>query len=1032
MKHDIMLSVIFYISGCFYMFFGAYAAVANIKSHVNRLFLWLTISMAVWSFTYSFANTAPTAEAGAFWKNMAAFGWGTFYSIIFHFILVFTKTNIRFNKRITLTLIYLPALINIILFAPFGLFAETQDQMVRANFGWANVAPLNPARIWFIVYYSVFSIASLLTLIRWWQKIKPKTPLKRQATYFLISILIPLILGVSTETLPQILGLGIYPNLTIIFLTVPITTIYIASRRFGLILENQRETLLNIETAKPTERDRIRLFQATGIMFMIGSALSFLVGYFGIGRPLKYELTLSLSMFAASVFTMFIPRITRKHTVQDAILLAICSVGAVFLLVINADTGGVTIWSAYILFLLITVILDNKMHALIFTILCVVIEIVFAIALPKISVIIDINEYITRVFIIMLSYFVVQYLTNEYAFKLQGHQRYAKAQKTLENISTGFISANNENAREKIDEMFKMSAEIIEFDQAYLVRFSADYKEAMILNVYKTDEAIESLPFQPYVKIKTAALPMAKAIIELRESIACEDVISIPVDEGSEERDYFISRGIYSYYASPIIIDDERTIGMLVVEYKKRSRLSAREGRLYFLGIIANILGNTKKKTLYEERLYNYAYFDESTKLANRNMLTNILDQSIESGKESGNIAVLYIEIENLRTINDTFGHRIGEQVVIKSAAILKNMLGEFCFISRSDDGAFVVVLFGVENTKQIRKCANTILDAFSNPIQPKEGIDALFVTVNIGISVYPDDGRDADTLLQNADLAGFGAKSSDDRIVFYSEQLKNRVEDNTLLTNKLFKSLENNEFSLEFQPQISCSTEKTAGIEALLRWTTSDKKRVPPNVFIPLLEQMGLIHDVGLWVLEQALQEYNRLIAKGFPPLRVSVNLSLAQFQGKDIVCDFKKIIEESGVNPKYIELEITESFFAKNAKDVIDKLFKLKELGVRIAIDDFGKGYSSLSRLKIVPFDRIKIDKEIIDYIDLEMKNAPLTETIVILARALKAEVTAEGVETKEQADFLRSIGCDEIQGYYYSRPLSMEALEEFLKNE
>lgn len=215
-----------------------------------------------------------------------------------------------------------------------------------------------------------------------------------------------------------------------------------------------------------------------------------------------------------------------------------------------------------------------------------------------------------------------------------------------------------------------------------------------------------------------------------------------------------------------------------------------------------------------------------------------------------------------------------------------------------------------------------------------------------------------------------------------------------------------------------------------MLRWTTDGQRRVPPDRFIPILEQTGLIYDVGLWVLKQALQEHNRLVEKGFSPLRVSVNLSVVQFQNKDFVSDVSKIIKESRVEPKYIELEITESLFSKNPAEVIQKLHQLKELGVRVAIDDFGREYSSLNRLKLVPFDRIKIDKDIIDYIDLERKKAPITQVIILLARAFQAVITAEGVETKEQAEFLKSITCDEIQGYYFSRPLSPDALEEFLK--
>ena len=296
---------------------------------------------------------------------------------------------------------------------------------------------------------------------------------------------------------------------------------------------------------------------------------------------------------------------------------------------------------------------------------------------------------------------------------------------------------------------------------------------------------------------------------------------------------------------------------------------------------------------------------------------------------------------------------------------------------------------------------------------------------------MYPDDGKDVKTVMKNADLAGYEAVRNNEDIVFYAERLGNYIAENTLFTNKLFKSLQNEEFSLEFQPQISCDTGKTVGVEALLRWTTDDNRRVPPDRFIPILEQTGLIYDVGLWVLEQKLLEHNRLIAKGFPPLRFSINLSVVQFEEDDFILDVAKIIERNQVDPKYIELEITESLFSKDPEDVLKKIFELKGLGVHIAIDDFGKGYSSLNRLKLVPFDRLKIDKEIIDYIDLERKWAPITENTISLARSFGASVTAEGVETKEQADFLKSIACDEIQGYYYSRPLSSAALEEFLKN-
>ena len=452
---------------------------------------------------------------------------------------------------------------------------------------------------------------------------------------------------------------------------------------------------------------------------------------------------------------------------------------------------------------------------------------------------------------------------------------------------------------------------------------------------------------------------------------------------------------------------------------------------MYFLMIIANILGDTKQKNLNEEKLYNYAYFDQITKLQNRNMLRKNLEQLLQNIEETDRIAVFNIELDNLRMINDTFGHNVGVQIVLKSVEIMRNLMKECCIISRVAEGKFVLVMPTTESNEQLKERAQRIIESFTHPILlPDLDIEALFVMVSVGISLYPEDGNDPDMLIKNADLAGYEAKYVDQKIAFSSVQLKDRVEENTLMTHKLFQALQNNEFSLEFQPQISCDSTKTVGIEALLRWTTSDNMRIPPDKFIPILEQTGLIHDVGLWVLDQALIEHNRLIANGFPPIRVSVNLSTVQFRKDDFVQNVANLIRKHDVNPKYVELEITESMLAKNFADTIDKLHQLKELGIKIAVDDFGKGYSSLHRLVLVPLDRIKIDKSIIDDITFEEKKADIVKIIISLGKTLMVDITAEGVETMDQADFMKNISCDEIQGYYYSRPLKTGPLEDFLK--
>jgi len=1031
MKYSLILSIALYICGCFYMVFGACVIATDSKNKVNRMFLLLTSSLAVWSFSYSISTSAPTAEISAYVRSFSAFGWGIFSSLLLHFVLLLPKIDNRLSKRLIYVVLYLPALINIILFGPFGYLRDRHYLMVQTVYGWMNNTPRYAASIWLNVYYIIFSLATLIVLIRWWRSIESHTPKKRQATQFLVSIMLVFLIEAVIDAIPDILDKKFFPKMPVLFLIIPIIMLFFVLKKFGLIQETTRTAYSFPEIKKYFAEDRSRLFNTATVIFLVGGAISFLIGYFAEKGSLERELLVALFLIVFGLLSRAIPIISKKQVVQDAIFLVICASSTFYFMIVNEDTGALTIWAVYILFLLFTVILDDSNLTSVFTAFCVIIQVIFWIIYPKITVTIDGIEYATRISIIMLSYVAVRYLSNEYSLKVQGYQRFATEQEVLERISSSFISISRENVKDTINEMLAMVDEILQFSHAYLIDFSADHEDITILNTHVKDVEGILVPFHPGMKIEMATLPIVKPIVDQGTPMMCEDMSRVSVEEDEGQRDFFISRGVLSYFALPIIVDG-KVGGILIVEYSDPIDMSIAESRLHFLKIVVNVLADAKKKILYEEKLYNFAYFDETTKLANKSMLIKRLEQIINDRKGAEKIAVLDLELENLRNIIDTFGQSTGEQIMIESAKILEKLLGESCNLARTGESAFIIILPTVKNVNQIEVVAEKLLDSFSRPISTETDVDALFVVISIGISIYPDDGRDANALLKSSNLASYEAKNTKKQIIFYTERLESQIAENTLLTNRLFISSQNKEFFLEFQPQIRCDTGKTVGVEALLRWTNDDNERIPPGRFIPILEQTGLIHDVGSWVLKEALEEHNRLIAKGFAPLRFSINLSAVQFQREEFVSDVTKIIEQSGVDPKYIELEITESFFSGNPTEVIEKLYKLKELGVSIAIDDFGKEYSSLNRLNQIPFDRIKIDKDIISYFDPERKRSPVIEGIIFLAKSFNASITAEGVETKEQAEFLIKIDCDEIQGFYYSRPLSTEALEEFLKNE
>jgi hypothetical protein len=327
MKYSLYVSILYYLCGFLYMGFGTYAVDTNAKSGVNRLFVFMMSSTATWAFAYSILASAPTAEASVFWGCMSVFGWGIFYSIMLHFVLILTKIEIRLNKWVLHTLIYLPAVINILLYAPFGYLAEKQYHMVDSDFGWINVLPIDMGKLWFVIYYSVFSIVTLVILIRWWRNLEPQDPQKRLARNFLISALFPLIFGVVTETIPDIFGIeGSFPELTVVFLMVPVTMLSSTLRRSGLLLERPVEVSLPLKSDQPAGADRLRMFRTVASVFTAGSAVSFFIGYFAMKRSTREEFFLAAILLLLGIFIRYIPRITKNHSNQNILFMFASSI----------------------------------------------------------------------------------------------------------------------------------------------------------------------------------------------------------------------------------------------------------------------------------------------------------------------------------------------------------------------------------------------------------------------------------------------------------------------------------------------------------------------------------------------------------------------------------------------------------------------------------------------------------------------------------------------------------------------------------
>lgn len=422
---------------------------------------------------------------------------------------------------------------------------------------------------------------------------------------------------------------------------------------------------------------------------------------------------------------------------------------------------------------------------------------------------------------------------------------------------------------------------------------------------------------------------------------------------------------------------------------------------------------------------------DPLTNLPNREVFIALLDQAIlQARRNKENGAVLVIDLDHFKRINDIKGHAVGDQLIKAVAIRLGKTLYDSDTITRISGGTFMALLSKVKKNEDMENAANKILTSFKSPFVINN--DELFTTCSIGIALFPQDGDKAADLMKNADAAMHRAKESGkDCYQFYSCALSTASEERLIIENHLRRALERNEFRLFYQPQLDLRSGQTVAVEALLRWQHPNLGFIPPMEFIPIAEETGLIHPIGEWVLKEACEQKKIWNQQGFKSLRVAVNLSARQFHYANLVELVTNVIKNVDLDPRDLDLELTESTLMEHLKETSEILGKLKTMGAHISIDDFGTGYSSLMYLKTFPIHAIKIDKSFVKGITSDSDDRAITQAIISMAHSLKLEVVAEGVENYEQLELLKSQGCDVIQGFLYSKPVSAVDITALLTN-
>jgi diguanylate cyclase (GGDEF)-like protein/PAS domain S-box-containing protein len=460
--------------------------------------------------------------------------------------------------------------------------------------------------------------------------------------------------------------------------------------------------------------------------------------------------------------------------------------------------------------------------------------------------------------------------------------------------------------------------------------------------------------------------------------------------------------------------------------------------------VIQGIVRDITDSKRAAEQIAFMAYHDPLTNLSNRHLLKDRLQQTLASAKQYNRIvAILFLDLDNFKRINDTLGHDQGDKLLQKVAARLQAYIRNSDSIARLEveqgdttiarlgGDEFTILLTEIKHIKDAAKVAQRILDLFNEPFAVES--HEVFITTSIGISVYPDDGETVDTLLKHADTAMYHAKGQGrNNYQFYRDSMNITTLERLDLENKLRKALDKKEFVLHYQPQLDTRTKKIIAVEALIRWMHPDKGMMLPMTFIPAAEETGLIIPIGEWILRTACKQNKAWQHAGLPPIRITVNISSVQFSQKNFVKMVDKVLRESSLDPQYLELELTESILMQTTDTAVTTLKELKSLGIRLSIDDFGTGYCSLNYLKSFPIDTLKIDQSFVRDLSISQEDKAIIHAIIALGHSLNLLVIAEGVETMQQLEYLSEKESDAVQGFLFCKPLPNDAFKEFFNKE
>lgn len=527
----------------------------------------------------------------------------------------------------------------------------------------------------------------------------------------------------------------------------------------------------------------------------------------------------------------------------------------------------------------------------------------------------------------------------------------------------------------------------------------------------------------------TSRMPLSLREINIIKSYGTGQVVACRKDSRFTHESFMAGYGVDNQWVLPIFWQGEICAYLAV---GSRTPLDVNDKGWDEIRELANRIGIAISAEAREEQLLLQAQYDNLTGLPNRILLQDRLRQAMEHTDRTGDpMWVVFVDLDRFKYVNDSLGHHVGDELLIQISKRLQLCIRDTDTVARFGGDEFIVILQGAMDDSLRMGVLHRLIDAVSQPVKIKE--QEIIITCSLGIAVYPTDGSSAETIVRHADIAMYRAKElGRNNFQFFTQAMNDKVADRLLMEGHLRRALERNELLLHYQPKVDLRTRKIVGMEALIRWNSKELGFISPAQFIPLAEETGLIVEIGEWALRTACSQAVAWENAGLGQLLMSVNLSSRQFRQANLSHSIQAILEETGLDAGCLELELTESLIMGDVENSVKILREIKSLGIQLSVDDFGTGYSSLAYLKNLPLDTLKIDKSFTDDIVMHTDQAPIVASIISLARNLNLKVVAEGVESHEQVMYLTAHDCDEMQGYYFSRPEPARSIESMLRKD